>query len=204
MRRLLLCAAAASGVLLFSVHADAQTRGGQVEGFGGMTVGTDATNAPTFGGAIAFPLGDNVQIIGEAGRMEDMKSGLLDIVDDLTDSNVRLSAWYGEGGIRFIASPRSVVRPYVEATAGFARVTPRITGAGTFGAITNTALNFLASTEPMFGAGGGVILQGGPLIVDAGYRYKRIESGNAIATALTLGGGPIEVNQVRVGIGFRF
>lgn len=204
MRRQLLCAAAASGVLLFSVHADAQTRGGQVEGFGGLTVGSQSTNAPTFGGAIAFPLGDNVQIIGEAGRMEDMKSGLLDVVDDLTPYNVRLSAWYGEGGIRLIASPRSAVRPYVEATAGFARLSPGVTGAGTFGAITNTALNFLSSNEPMFGAGGGIILQGGPVIVDAGYRYKRIESGNAIASALTLGGGPIEVNQVRVGIGFRF
>lgn len=203
MRRLLLCAAAASGVLLFSVHADAQTRGGQVEGFGGMTVG-NTTTATTYGGSVAFPIGDNVQIIGEAGRLDDIKNGLLDVVDDLTPYNVRLSAWYGEAGIRLIASPRSPVRPYVEGTAGFARVTPGITGAGTIGAVTNTALNFLSSNEPMFGAGGGVILQGGPVIVDAGYRYKRIESGNAIATALTLGGGPIEVNQVRVGIGFRF
>jgi opacity protein-like surface antigen len=203
MRRLFLCAAAASGVLLFSAHAGAQTRGGQVEGFGGMTVGS-TTTAMTFGGSVAVPLGDYVQIIGEAGRMDDMKSGLLDVVDDLTPYNVRLGAWYGEGGLRFIASPRSAVRPYVEATAGFARVTPRVSGAGTFGAVANTALDFLSSNEPLLGAGGGIILQGGPVVVDAGYRYKRIQSGNAIASALTLGGGPIEVNQVRVGIGFRF
>lgn len=203
MRRMFLCAAAMAGVLLFSSPASAQTRGGQVEGFGGITVGS-TTDATTFGGSVAFPLGDNIQIIGEAGRMDDIKSGLLDVVDDLAPFNVRLSAWYGEAGIRFIASPRSPVRPYVEATGGFARVSPGITGAGTIGAVTNTALNFLASNEPMFGAGGGLILQGGPVIVDAGYRYKRIEAGAGIASALALSGGPIEVNQVRVGIGFRF
>ena len=170
MRRMFFGAAAMGGVLLFSSPASAQTRGGQVEGFGGMTVGS-TTDATTFGGSVAFPLGDNVQIIGEAGRMDDIKSGLLDVVDDLALFNVRLSAWYGEAGIRFIASPRSVVRPYVEATGGFARVTPGVSGAGTIGAVTNTALNFLASNEPMFGAGGGLILQGGPVIVDVGYRY---------------------------------
>ena len=203
MRRLFLCATAASGVLLFSGRADAQTRGSHVEGFGGRTFGT-TTSASTFGGSVAVPLTDNIQVIGEAGRLDDMKSGLLDVVDDLSPYDVRLGAWYGEGGVRFIASPRSPVRPYAEATAGFARLTPGLSGAGTFGAVANTALTFLASTEPLLGAGAGVILQGGPLIVDAGYRYKRIQSGNAIASALALGGGPIEVNQVRIGVGFRF
>jgi hypothetical protein len=203
MRRILVCAAAASGVLLFCVHADAQTRGGHVEGFGGMTFGQTASTS-TFGGAVAFPLGDNVQLIGEAGRLDDVKASLLDIVTELTPFDVRLAAWYGEGGIRFIASPRSAVRPYVEATAGAARLTPGTRGAGSLGAIANTTLAFLSTTEPLLGAGAGVILQGGPVIVDAGYRYKRIGSGNAIASALSLGGGPIEVNQVRVGVGFRF
>ena len=204
MRRLFLCAAAASGVLLFSVQAHAQRRGGHVEGFGGMTFGTTTTSAPTFGGSLAVPLTANIQLIGEAGRLDDMTHGLLDIVDNLSPYDVRLSAWYGEGGVRFIASPRSAVRPYAEATAGFARVTPGVVGAGTIGAVTNSALTFLSSNEPLLGVGTGVILQGGPFIVDAGYRYKRIQSGSAIASALTLGGGPIEVNQVRLGLGFRF
>lgn len=203
MRRSLLRAAAAGGVLLFSSHAHAQTRGGQVEGFGGMTVGT-TISAPTFGASVAFPLGDTFQIIGEAGRIEDVKSGLLDFVDDLTPFDVRLGAWYGEGGIRFIASPRSPIRPYAEATAGVARVSPRIRGAGALGAVMNTGLDFLASTQPVLGVGAGVILQGGPVIVDAGYRFKQISSGDAIASALALEDGAIEVNQIRFGIGFRF
>jgi opacity protein-like surface antigen len=56
----------------------------------------------------------------------------------------------------------------------------------------------------MVGAGAGVMLQGGPIVIDAGYRYKRVLSDNAVTTALTLGRGAIEVNQFRVGLGIRF
>lgn len=204
MRRVLLYAAAACGVLVFSADAGAQTRRSQIEGFGGMTFGNNATSAPTFGGSIALPLTDNIQVIGEAGRLSDLKSSILDLVTDFSPVDVRLSAWYGEGGVRFIASPRSAVRPYAEATAGFARLNAGIHGAGTFGGIANTALGFLGSNEPILGAGAGVMLQGGPLLVDAGYRYKKISAGNSIASALTLSGDAIEVNQFRVGVGIRF
>ena len=56
----------------------------------------------------------------------------------------------------------------------------------------------------LLGVGGGVMLNGGPVVVDAGYRYKKIAAGNSLASALTLGNNGIEVNQVRVGVGFRF
>jgi opacity protein-like surface antigen len=204
MKRAILFAAAACAVLVSASDASAQTRGGQFEGFGGMTVGTNATNASTFGGSIAFPLTDHIQVIGEAGHVTDLKSSLLDIATGFTPIDVRLSAWYGEGGVRFIASPRSAVRPYVEATAGVARLTPRISGGGQWGGIANAGLAFLSSTEPLLGAGGGVMLQGGPVVVDAGYRYKKIAAGNSLTSAFTLGNNGIEVNQVRVGVGFRF
>lgn len=201
MRRTLLPAAAVC-VLLFSVTADAQTRGGQFQGFGGLTFGT-TTTASTFGGGIALPLGDHVQIVGEFGRMDDLKSPLLDGVLDLTPADVRLTAWYGEGGIRFTGSRHAAIRPYVEATAGAARLTPALHDVGGWTPLANTALVFLSRTEPMVGAGAGVMLQGGPLVVDVGYRYKRVLSGNALTTALTLGRG-VEVNQFRVGLGVRF
>ncbi len=204
MRRTLVWAAAVCGVLFLSTRADAQTRGSHIEGFGGLTFGARTASASTFGGSVALPLTDNIQVIGEAGRMTDLTSSAFDLLSGFTPIDVNLSAWYGEGGIRFIASPRSVVRPYVEATAGVARLTPGIDGAGRYGPLANGALAFLGSTEPMFGAGAGVMLQGGPLLVDAGYRYKRITGGNAIASALTLGGNGIEVNQFRVGVGVRF
>ena len=204
MRRTLIWAAAVCGVLLFSTRAGAQTRGSHIEGFGGMTFGTRSTSASTFGGSVALPLTDHIQVIGEAGRMTDLKSSAFDLLSGFTPVDVRLSAWYGEGGIRFIASPRSAVRPYVEATAGMARLSAGVDGAGRYDPLANGALAFLGSTEPMLGVGAGVLLQGGPVLLDAGYRYKKITGGNAIASALTLGGNAIEVNQFRVGLGIRF
>lgn len=204
MRRHSLFAAAACGVLLFTADAGAQTRGSLVEGFGGMTFGNTTTTAPTFGGSIALPLGDYVQIVGEAGRLTDVKASPLDLLTDLAPFDVRLSAWYGEGGVRFIASRHSAVRPYAEATAGVARLNTGIDGGGRLGAIANAGLSFLGTTEPMFGGGAGVILQGGPLMLDVGYRYKRISAGSGIATAFALGRDAFEINQVRVGLGVRF
>jgi hypothetical protein len=201
MRTALLTALICGG--LWASSAEAQTRGGSVLGFGGTTFGTSSA-APTFGGAVALPLGDHVQLVGEAGRLTDVKAALLDDLVGLTPVDLTMSAWYGEGGLRFTGSRHSAVRPYVEATAGVARLTPRVGIAGWSGAVTNTGLSFLGSTEPIVGAGAGLMLQGGPLSVDVGYRYKRILASGAVASAFSLGGGGYDINQVRVGIGVRF
>ena len=189
--------------LTLPAAASAQSGGGAVQGFGGTTFGTSAS-APTFGGTIAFPLGDHVQLVGEAGRMTDIKAGLLDDLIDLTPADVGLAAWYAEGGVRFTASRHHAIRPYVEATAGVARVKPSVGVDGWLGALTNTGLSFLGSTEPLVGAGGGVIVQGGPVVIDLGYRYKRILAGSGLTSVFALGDEGLDVNQVRVGVGFRF
>ena len=201
MRTLILSAAASA--VLFSSVAEAQTRGGSIQGFGGTTFGTTALS-PTFGGGVALPVGDNVQIVGEAGRLTDVKAAVLDDVLDLGSVDLSMAAWYAEGGLRFIGSRRSAVRPYVEATAGVARLKPSVGVDGWLGALTNTGLAFLGSTEPLVGAGGGVVLQGGPLAVDLGYRYKKILASGGLATAFSLGNSGYTVNQVRLGIGVRF
>jgi opacity protein-like surface antigen len=54
----------------------------------------------------------------------------------------------------------------------------------------------------MLGAGGGLLIQGGPVVVDLGYRFNRISAGNAVQSALT--GGDLGVHQVRFGLGVRF
>jgi hypothetical protein len=198
----MLSAATVCGLLLFSTAAHAQT-GGHIEGFGGTTFGTTASS-PTFGGSVAFPLGDHVQIVGEAGRLTDIKASLLDDALDFTSLDIGMSAWYAEGGARFIASRHSAVRPYVEATAGVARLNPSVGVDGFFGAITNTGLSFLSRTEPLVGAGGGVLIQGGPVVVDLGYRYKKIMSSGGLSSAFSLDNNGFDVNQVRVGVGFRF
>lgn len=203
MRKLILLFGVA--VLAWPSAARAQGRH-DVQGFGGVTVGTStfgSAASPTFGGRVGIGLTDHIQLVGEAGRLADISSPLFDLLD-FTDVGVRVSAFYGEGGVRFIASPYSAVRPYAEATAGFARLNAGISGiGGTAGAIVNTALNAINRTQPMLGVGGGIVLQGGPVSVDLGYRYKKISAGNAITSALNAGNG-YQVNQVRVGVGIRF
>jgi opacity protein-like surface antigen len=203
MRKLILLAALIAAV---PSAAQAQSRNNDIQGFGGLTVGTStfgSAASPTFGGRIGVGLTDHIQVVGEAGRLADISSPLFDLLD-FTDIGVGVSAFYGEGGVRFIASPHSAVRPYAEATAGFARLNARISGlGGTTGAVVNTALNALNRTQPMLGVGGGVVIQGGPVSVDFGYRYKQIRSGDLITSALNAG-NPYTVNQVRVGVGFRF
>lgn len=66
----------------------------------------------------------------------------------------------------------------------------------------NTALGLLDSNEPMLGVGGGVIVQGGPVFVDLGYRYRKIYASDSLQAFLT--GGDFSVNQVRFGVGVRF
>jgi opacity protein-like surface antigen len=203
MRKLILLGAA---LLVWPAAAHAQSGNNDVQGFGGITVGTStfgSAASPTFGGRVGVGLTDHIQLIGEAGRLADISSPLFDLLD-FTDVGVRVSAFYGEGGVRFIASPHSAVRPYAEATAGFARLNAGVSGlGGATGAIVNTALNALNRTQPMLGAGAGVVLQGGPVSVDFGYRYKQISSSDTLTSALNAG-NPYKINQVRVGVGFRF
>jgi opacity protein-like surface antigen len=136
--------------------------------------------------------------------MTDLKSPIFDLVQFTTPIGLRLSAWYGEGGVRFIASPHSAVRPYGEATAGFARLSTGVTGlGGPADVITDTGLAVLNSTKPLLGAGAGVLLQGGPLSIDLGYRYNKILTGSSPLGVLNLG-KDVSVNQLRVGVGVRF
>jgi len=193
-------------VCALPVSARAQGPKSEVQGFGGLTVGTSTFGSAvssTFGGRVGVGLTPNIQVIGEAGQLADIKSPLFDLLD-FTDIGVRVSAFYGEGGVRFIASPHSAVRPYGEATAGFARLNAGISGlGGPADAIVDTALALLQTTRPMLGVGTGVLIQGGPISVDLGYRYKKISAGNTLASVFNAG-KDFQINQVRIGVGFRF
>lgn len=202
MRRNTIAMLAVVCVLALPAIGFAQTHNSVAEGFGGLTFGTSAT-ASTFGGSIAVGVTDNLQIIGEAGHLRDIKPSVLDSVLDLTPVGMRVSAFYGEGGVRFVASPRSAVRPYAEATAGMARLSTNLAGLGRTGPFVDTALRFFNRTEPLLGVGGGVMLQGGPVLVDLGYRYKKIVGQDSLQTLIN-GGKDFEVSQFRVGFGVRF
>jgi len=178
-----------------------------IQGFGGLTFGNSSfvggtSFGSTFGGALALDLTPNIQAIGEFGRMSDIKPPLFNLLE-FTPADLRIPAWYGEGGVRFIAAPHSAVRPYAEATAGFARLTTDIEGFG--GAaydIVETGLGYFNRTEPMFGVGAGIVFQGGPIAVDVGYRYKRIVA-SGLSSVLN-SGNDYNVNDVRIGLGVRF
>ena len=188
--------------LALACPAASYAQNSQLQGFGGLTFG-DVTKSSTFGGGIAVPLSDNLQIIGEAGRMTNVAPSLLySALEDFTPFDVGVSAWYGEGGVRFIGSSHRAIRPYAEATVGFARLKSGIDGFGAADPIVAAALGFLDSTEPLLGVGGGVIVQGGPVFLDLGYRYKKIMAGDSLQSFAT--GDDFHVNQVRIGAGIRF
>lgn len=205
LKRLLTVSAA---IVLVTLPASANAQGRtSMQGFGGLTFSTSSfltgrSTATALGGSIATELTPNIQIIGEVGRLSDIKAPLLDLLD-FTPVDLRVSAWYGTAGVRFIASPHSAVRPYAEASAGMARMATGLSG---FGGRTDTAIDaglaFLNRTEPMFGVGGGVLLQGGPVALDIGYRFKQIKS-SGLASVLNAG-NRYQVNEVRIGLGVRF
>jgi opacity protein-like surface antigen len=206
MRRLFIVVAAAAAFLT-PARAHAQGLTSEVEGFGGMTFGNSSTfgssTASTFGGGVAIGVTRNIQVIGEGGRLSDIKPPLFDLLG-FTPIDLQVSAWYGEAGVRFLTSTHGAVRPYAEATAGFARLNTNVSGlGGEPGEYVNAALDFFNRTEPMLGVGGGVLVQSGPLSLDLGYRYKKIMPGSTVASALNAG-NDYSVNQVRIGVGVRF
>jgi opacity protein-like surface antigen len=198
---------ALAAVVAVPATARAQSGNGEVQGFGGLTVGTSTFGSAVssgFGGRVSVGLTDHLQVVGEAGRLANIESPLFDVLD-FTDIGVNVNAFYGEGGVRLLgASPRSAVRPYGEATAGFAKLNAGISGLdGVGGGIVDTALSLINTTRPMLGVGGGVLIHGGPVSIDLGYRYKKISAGNAVLATLNEG-KDYQINQVRVGVGFRF
>ena len=188
--------------------AGAQSFRTTAQAFGGLTFDTSSSTlggmstAPSLGGVVTGALTPNVHIVGEVGRLSDIKPSLYDLLE-FTPVELRVSAWYGEGGVRFIASPRSAVRPYAEATAGMARLSTGLSGfGGRTDVLIDLGLQYLNRTEPLLGAGAGVLLEHGPLSLDVGYRYKKILA-EGVASTINAG-NPYQINEARIGIGFRF
>lgn len=178
--------------------------GGSVEGFGGLSLNTLQSQPSSLGGTVTFNLVPGLQIVGEAGRLGNVLPPLANAVFSLARADLRASAFYGEAGVRFIVAPGSVVTPYVEATGGMARLDVQSARLGAVAnAATSIALGLVGRTTPMAGAGGGVLVRGGPVVFDVGYRYKQLFANDIVQTVLGLG-QPLRTHQVRAGIGVRF
>jgi len=211
MRKMILLAA--FGLCALPAAARAQTYSApqplktEVQGFGGISVGTSSFGsaaAPSFGGRVNIDLLPNLQAVGEFGRLADLQSSLFNLLD-YTGVGVHLNAWYGEGGVRFLAPTRSAaVRPYGEATFGYAKLNTTIGGlSGTADAIADAALLVLNRSQPVLGLGGGIEARRGSVAIDMGYRFMKISTGNLVSEALN-GGSDFKVNQFRIGVGVRF
>jgi hypothetical protein len=120
-------------------------------------------------------------------------------------TGVRASAFYGEGGIRFVAPQRTQhVTPYAEATAGVARLNVTSTRLDALdSAAVSLGLAYAGRTAPMVGLGGGVLIRTGPVFIDFAYRYKQLFPNEAVETILGFGQA-LRTHQFRVGFGVRF
>ena len=191
---------ALSLVVASAAHAQGT---GTAQGFGGYSIGAPNRPAPSLGGTVTLALTPNVHVIGEAGRLGNvlpsLSSNLLAVPD------VKVSAFYGEGGIRALAgSATSSFRPYVEGTFGAARLdisSTRLNGVGN--ALLDVGTAFIDRTSPTLGAGGGVLAQAGPIVFDLGYRYKQLLDTGTLGAVLGLG-QELRTHEVRAGFGLRF
>lgn len=186
--------------------ASAQTT---LNGFGALPIDhlsalRDSGVPVDFGGGVSFEVVPGVQVFGEFGRLGNVMPNVIETGLAFTRLDVTASAFYGEGGVRFLAASRSAVSPYVEGTAGVAHLRFGARGLGsTTDAIVRAALNLVDTRDPMFGAGGGILMRAGPLQVDLGYRYKKIVANSVLSNVIGIG-QDLQSHQVRLGAGVRF
>jgi hypothetical protein len=192
-------------VSLVPASAFAQDRTASAVVFGGASLNTFTASASKidFGVNIAKELTPNIQAIGEFGRIGDMLPTMTSGLLSLTPYDVRVSAFYGEGGVRLLGAPGGGISPYGEATFGIARLSPQVSGFGSLADAAITGLGLFHSTDPLLGLGGGFLLRGGPVVADVGYRYKQVVGGDSFASLLAVGQN-LRAHQVRFGIGVRF
>jgi hypothetical protein len=189
--------------LFVSSSAFAQEPRASVQGFGGLGVGNFTSVSTNFGAAITGDLTENIQVIGEAGRLSDVLPSMSQLLFGVSPVGLSTSAFYAEGGVR-LSGGSSSVRPYAQATAGIARLTPHVTGiqSGLPDALANLGLSFLDRHAPIATVGAGITLHAGHFVADLGYRYHQVFS-DSWMDALALG-SRMSTNEARIGIGVRF
>lgn len=157
-----------------------------------------------FAGRVSLNMTPGLQAVGELGRIGNVLPPMTDAVLSFLPFDLRASAIYGEGGIRAFAAPRSSVSPYVEATAGIAHLGLKVGGlTAAADNLLPLALAFVNRTSPLAGVGGGVMFRHGPVVVDVGYRYKKIFATDLIGRLLAAGTS-LRSQQVTAGVGVRF
>ena len=200
----------AAGLAVLSLAMPAQSYAQtSLDGFGALPMNQVSSLADSgvpfdFGGRIGLEVVPGVQLMGEFGRLGNVMPEFIDTGLAFTRVDLKVSAFYGEGGVRLLAAPRSAVSPYVEGSAGIAHMRFGINGLGSAtDAAVRAALNIVDTRDPIVGGGGGILLQGGPLQIDLGYRYKRVLADSRLSTFIS-SGQKLDSQQIRFGVGVRF
>lgn len=174
-----------------------------VVGFGGFSLNGFDSSSTSIGGAVAFNLTPGIQAVGEVGHLGNVMPTMADTLFSIARADISASAFYGEGGVRLV-SPRGAVAPYGEATAGVARLDVNSARLGGLANIaTDLALGYVGRTMPIASAGGGLLVRGGPVVFDLGYRYKKLFADDVLQAVLGLG-EPLQAHQLMAGVGVRF
>jgi hypothetical protein len=206
----------ATAIAILLPHASQAQEHGSVSGFTGFTVAQSSPISTlasalssgvgsnlNFGGRVAFTLAPGFEAVGEVGRIGNVLPTVAGSALALSRVDLRASALYGEGGMRAFVG-NGTVRPYVEATGGFAHLNVRAVGFdATVDDLLALGVNLTSRTSPTAGLGGGVMFQSGRLMLDAGYRYKKIFARDFV-TSLFGGGQDLTSHQVVFGAGVRF
>src|SRR5262249_33995227 len=158
-------------VCLVAAPAAAQDRRAFVEGIGGIRLSSAPGTAASVGGMVGGNLTPYMEAIGEVGRMSDVMPPTAATAIALTPATFRVSSFYGLGGIRLTTTSVGHVRAYAETLGGITRLSNTFGGVGSpaLDAITNTALRFVDTTDPMAAVGAGVIFQAGSFVANVGY-----------------------------------
>ena len=174
---------------------------GALGGFGGLTIDA-SSSSPNLGGTLTFALTPHIHVLGEGGRLGNVLPSRSDALFPL--AGVKASAFYGEGGVRFLMTPRAAASPYVEGSAGVARINVSTASLGSIGdLLLPIGMSFVPRTGPVAGVGGGLLVRAGRAVVDVGYRYKQLSPPAALEAALGLG-QQLRSHQLRAGIAVGF
>jgi opacity protein-like surface antigen len=170
---------------------------GFVRGLGGITFGTETSSI--IGGEAGFNIGSRLQLVVDVGRMQNvMPKEIKDQLDDFTrlfniefgvplEVDVKIPAFYGSGGLRYTVPRSGAVSPFVEVSAGVARISADV-HAELFGVDISRDVEDEAGLEPdnnfLFGLGGGIAVDMTESVgLDLGYRYHRIATDDPVVNA---------------------
>lgn len=184
-----------------------------------QAIGGAATTTVTdgmFGGVVAVRAVGRTEIFGELGHL---RNGIWKSLDDELNAGAdairqqiatqfgsdtpvsftaRVPVWYGVGGLRVRGPHVGRVDTFAEVGIGFARLRPEVELEIAGERLDAEAGRLLAledeRSELMSATGAGVAFRiGGPIRIEAGYRFSRI-----------YGDRPVNVNRVHAGVGYVF